>query len=199
MMGMAVLGNIATFATLGVVVLFAERNLGVTPSVFGLLMMGAGVGGLAGGLGAARVERAIGARGIGVGCGLGSAAAFLALATTSSPVVFALAISAIAGVTAAWCVVAVSIRQRIVPDELRGRVGATYRAVAWAGMPVGTLLGGFLAHGAGLRSAFWLSAVLSLGICAIALSRSFRIEPAHSKSDAKRSAGAVVSPVPAAG
>jgi len=198
MMAMAVLGNVATFATLGVVVLFAQRNLGVTPSTFGLLMMGAGVGGLAGGLGAARLERAVGARGIGVGCGLGSAAAFAALATTSSPVVFTLAIAAIAGVTAAWCVEAVTIRQRIVPDELRGRVGATYRAVAWAGMPLGTLAGGFLASGFGLRGVFWLSAALSLGICAVALSRSFGIEPSYAGSDAKRTVGAGVVVLPAA-
>ncbi len=49
-----------------------------------------------------------------------------------------------------------------VPAELRGRVFGVTRAAAWAAMPLGTLLAGFLAQGLGLRPAFLIMGVLFL-------------------------------------
>ena len=53
-----------------------------------------------------------------------------------------------------WNVVTVSLRQRIVPERLLGRLNASYRLVAWGTMPVGAALGGVLAEVFGLRSVF---------------------------------------------
>ena len=48
----------------------------------------------------------------------------------------------------------VSLRQRIVPDHLLGRVNAGYRLLAWGTMPLGALLGGVLGELIGLRGVF---------------------------------------------
>ncbi len=50
-----------------------------------------------------------------------------------------------------WNVVTVSLRQRIVPDRLLGRLNASYRLVAWGTMPLGAAAGGVLAELFGLR------------------------------------------------
>ena len=64
-----------------------------------------------------------------------------------------------------WNVIAVSTRQRIVPEHLMGRVQASYRLVAWGALPVGAGLGGVLAEVIGLRGTFvcaWVFTVLLL-------------------------------------
>jgi MFS family permease len=63
-----------------------------------------------------------------------------------------------------WNVVTVSLRQRIVPERLLGRLNASYRLVAWGTMPVGAALGGLLAETFGLRSVFAVTACLSLAL-----------------------------------
>ena len=62
-----------------------------------------------------------------------------------------------------WNVVTVSLRQRIVPERLLGRLNASYRLVAWGTMPLGAALGGVLAEVFGLRSVFAVTAVIALG------------------------------------
>jgi MFS family permease len=63
-----------------------------------------------------------------------------------------------------WNVVTVSLRQRIVPERLLGRLNASYRLVAWGTMPLGAALGGVLAEVFGLRSVFVVTAVIALGL-----------------------------------
>lgn len=56
----------------------------------------------------------------------------------------------------------ISLRQRIVPDRLQGRVNAMARALAVSGTPVGALLGGVLVGPFGVRGAFLILAALAL-------------------------------------
>ena len=53
-----------------------------------------------------------------------------------------------------------SLRQRIVPDHLLGRVNAGYRLVAWGTMPLGAALGGVVAARFSLTTAFWTSTAI---------------------------------------
>ena len=64
--------------------------------------------------------------------------------------------------TIGWNVITVSLRQRIVPDHLLGRVNAGYRLMAWGTMPLGAALGGFVGERWGLEAVFWTSAALSV-------------------------------------
>ena len=60
-----------------------------------------------------------------------------------------------------WNVITVSLRQRIVPDHLLGRVNAGYRLLAWGTMPLGAALGGIVGERWGLDAVFWTRAALS--------------------------------------
>jgi predicted MFS family arabinose efflux permease len=58
----------------------------------------------------------------------------------------------------------ISLRQRLTPDALLGRVNATRRVFVFGSIPIGALAGGFLGESLGLRTA------LVAGACMIALS-----------------------------
>ena len=61
-----------------------------------------------------------------------------------------------------WNVITVSLRQRITPDHLLGRLNATYRLFAWGVMPIGALLGGIVAELFGVRAVFLVSSLVML-------------------------------------
>ena len=63
---------------------------------------------------------------------------------------------------AVWNVITVSLRQRITPDRLLGRLNSGYRLVAWGTMPLGAAAGGLLERVLGLRAVFAVMAVLTL-------------------------------------
>ena len=47
-----------------------------------------------------------------------------------------------AGIT--WNIVSVSLRQRLIPDALRGRVNSLYRLLAWGMIPLGIAAAGWV-------------------------------------------------------
>ncbi|MFI0926328.1 MFS transporter [Streptomyces sp. NPDC021012] len=53
----------------------------------------------------------------------------------------------------------VSLRQRLTPAPLLGRVNATFRFLAWGSMPLGALAGGLVGQYASVRAALWTGAV----------------------------------------
>ncbi|KFF59811.1 MFS transporter, partial [Cryobacterium sp. MLB-32] len=63
-----------------------------------------------------------------------------------------------------WNVITVSLRQRITPNELLGRVNSVYRLLAWGTMPIGAATGGLLAQWLGLQTMFGIMGLLTLGL-----------------------------------
>jgi MFS family permease len=61
-----------------------------------------------------------------------------------------------------WSVVAVTLRQRLVPDHLFGRVNAVYRWCSWGAAPLGAFLGAAVADRFGLRAPWFLGAAVVL-------------------------------------
>jgi MFS family permease len=61
-----------------------------------------------------------------------------------------------------WNIVTVTMRQRIVPPELLGRVNSVYRMLGWGLMPVGALVGGFIAAVAGLRAPYLVAGLITI-------------------------------------
>ena len=51
-----------------------------------------------------------------------------------------------------------SLRQRLVPDRLRGRVGSVFALLELGGAAVGTLPGGLLAGATSLTTPYWVAA-----------------------------------------
>jgi predicted MFS family arabinose efflux permease len=66
-----------------------------------------------------------------------------------------------------WNVLTVALRQRLIPDHLLGRVGASYRFLVYIGMPFGALLGGLLADAYGIRAALAVAGTALLATAAL--------------------------------
>jgi MFS family permease len=155
---MAGIINLMAFGVIAIWVLYVQDEIGLGDVAFGMLLATFGVGGLVGALGSAVVSRMIGQ-----GTTLLMAVTLLtvsmgSMAFTSSPVVV-FAAGVLVGIgLGMWNVVAISLRQSLTPDELRGRVAATARMVAWGTQPLGALAGGVVANALGLRAPFLLAA-----------------------------------------
>ncbi|MDQ3449293.1 MAG: hypothetical protein M3432_09000 [Chloroflexota bacterium] len=90
-----------------------------------------------------------------------------------------------------WNVVTVSLRQRIIPDRLLGRVNSGYRLLAWGTQPLGALLGGVIGQLLGLQAVFILAgAVTLLLLVARATIKDEAIDAAEAQGDREASATA---------
>ncbi|MGC5311731.1 hypothetical protein [Micromonospora zamorensis] len=67
---------------------------------------------------------------------------------------------------ALWNIVANSLRQRLTPPTLQGRVASTTLFVAAGGNCVGALLGGLLAARFGITAPYWVGLVVAIGVSA---------------------------------
>lgn len=80
----------------------------------------------------------------------------LVIAATSNAIVAAGALAAYIFYAVVWNVAAASLTQRLIPDNLRGRVGSVNRLLGLSGLTAGALLGGMLAASLGLAAPFWI-------------------------------------------
>jgi MFS family permease len=138
--------------------------MGLSEPAYGALLTATAAGGLLGSLVAERVERRIGRARSLVLTLVGGAVLVGAPAATVNPVLIGAAFF-VGGVTIAiWNVITVSLRQRVTPDRLLGRLNSAYRLLAWGSRPLGAVAGGVLAEVFGLRAVFAVMAVLTLGL-----------------------------------
>ena len=142
-------------------VLLATQTLHVGTGGYGLLWTAAAIGSVLGGLVNPAITRRLGllpsltvamAAFAALDAGIGLAPDFAVAAALMACNGFFVTM---------WNVVTVTMRQRIVPAELLGRVNSVYRMLGWGLMPLGALAGGFIAHAAGLRAAYIVGGVLS--------------------------------------
>jgi MFS family permease len=82
-------------------------------------------------------------------------------AFTTEPLVVAVSFLMTGLMLVVFNVVAVSLRQRIVPEQLLGRVSASHRLLAWGTLPVGALFGGLAGEVLGLRPTFLLAGLVA--------------------------------------
>jgi MFS family permease len=152
------LSNLAGTAWLAVLPLYAVTPgpMDLSESGFGLLLTAGAIGAVLGSLVAAPVERRLGRTATLAGAmGLYSVT-MVAPALTTSPW-WVGAAGVLGGTSVIWNVITVSLRQRIAPDGLLGRVNAGYRLLAWGTMPLGAGLGGLLGGWLGVRDVFWVA------------------------------------------
>jgi MFS family permease len=154
-------GNIAT----AIVVLYLIRELGFTPETLGITFSLGAIGYIVGAFSANRL-----AKRFGVGPTIwgstfigGPALLILYLAPRELAVPIAAGAFALTSWTGAvYNINQVSFRQAVTPGRMQGRMNATMRFIVWGTIPIGTIVGGFLAEMIGLRSTILVGAIGSL-------------------------------------
>jgi MFS family permease len=141
-------------------VLLATQTLHLDTRGYGLLLAGAALGSVLGGLVNARVVARIGSLPALLAALSTNVVLFLALGLSPDATVLGLLLAANGFVTTLWNIVTVSLRQQIVPAELLGRVNSVYRMLGWGLIPPGALAGGLVAHGLGIRAGYPIAGAL---------------------------------------
>ncbi|MFC7613986.1 MFS transporter [Actinokineospora soli] len=154
--------NFASSATYAVLVLYALGDMGLSETGFGWLLTTVAVGSVAGSVVAERVERVLGLRRALLVALVASVVLIAVPAATADPIAVGVAFFVGGAAVMVLNVAMVSLRQRLTPDALRGRVTSGHRLVAWGGKPLGALAGGVVAELLGLRAVFAVMALVAL-------------------------------------
>lgn len=161
------------YAVRGVYIFYATRNLHLDALQIGLVLAIGGLAAVPGGLLADRVAARLGT-GPAIWSGWlveGAALFLLPLAATLPAIPLLVAAQAIGGLAGTvanvnqW-----SLRQRVTPDHLQGRVTASHRFLVYGAFPLGALLGGLLVTRIGMQPALLLGA-LGATLCPLWLLR----------------------------
>lgn len=149
--------NMATMFGDAIFVKYAADELGVTGRGYGFLLSLMAIGSIVGGFVGDRIAKRLGAP-------LAMIASFGVFSTVGLiyyfmphiwSVAIAVSVMGLAGTT--WNIVTVSLRQRIIPAELFGRVNSVYRLIGTGSISLGALIGGQIAYSNGLRSPYLAS------------------------------------------
>ncbi|MDQ3881424.1 MAG: MFS transporter [Chloroflexota bacterium] len=155
------------FTNLGfaVILIYAYREVGLTPATVGFAFSIGNVGVLVAALLSSRVPRWIGTGPAIVWSTIVFAPSLLliAIAPKDTFVPFFIASGLLGGAgSVVYNVTQVSFRQAITPERMQGRMNATMRFIVWGTIPIGSLAGGALATVFDLRTAIWVAAIGAL-------------------------------------
>jgi predicted MFS family arabinose efflux permease len=163
-------GNFCEAMALSLLVLFARQVLGVGGVGYGVLLAAMAAGGVVGGIFSAKVVHRLGARTVAIAVEVISPAAWLAIAAFGRNMIVVVAMFTVFSLALSmWNVVSMSTRQRLVPNELLGRVVSASRMLAYGATPLGALAGGFVASEYGLIAPWLVGGVLSLLVAVVSL------------------------------
>jgi MFS family permease len=156
--------NITLTATTAVLVLLARERLHLGSVGYGTLFTCEAAGGILGAVFGDRLIRRVTATWtIRVGL-LIEAGLHLTLATTRDAYVAGFMMFLFGVHASLWSIVAASLRQRLTPPEMLGRVGSTNLFIAAGGNCVGALLGGAFASAFGITAPYWIAFVVAVGV-----------------------------------
>ena len=152
--------NLAFMAHFSVFVLFATGPMGMSRAGYGLLLASSALGGIAGARAGPVLERTFGTPP--AACSARSSSSARRSPCRRSPPASRSTSPLIAASfgSVVWNVITVSLRQRITPDRLMGRMNSAYRLLGWGTMPIGAALGGAIAEVVGLRATFIITSLM---------------------------------------
>lgn len=172
--------NITWGAGWSVLVLYSLDHLHMGEIGFGLLTSAAAVGGLVGTAAFGWIESTFALATVMRVCLLLEVITHLSLALVTRGWM-AMVIMVMFGAYAfVWSTVSQTVRQRVTPTELQGRVGSVYLVAGFGGLVVGQGLGGWIAEAWGLTAPFWFAFVgsgLTLALVWRSLARIAVAEP----------------------
>ncbi|WP_435644226.1 MFS transporter [Streptomyces sp. H49] len=151
-------------ATFSMLVLLSERTLRLGETGYGLLLAAGSVGAVAGSWLAPRAADRLPTVRLARWSLAGSGAAYVILGLVRRPELTALALAVNGVFMMGWNIPVMSLRQRLTPEDLQGRVMSVSRLCSWGSMPVGATLGGLLAAALSVPAVFVVcGGVLVLG------------------------------------
>lgn len=158
--------NLASTAVFAVLVLYvvAPGPLGLDGVGFGLLTTAIAVGTVVGTLLASRIEQLLGRANLFVACILSLLVSDVVWIVIPQPILIGIVLALSSTVGGAFNVVFGSIRQRIVPNHLLGRVMASFRVISWGSLPIGALLGGIIGQTFGLPAVFIAAGAIHIAL-----------------------------------
>ncbi len=156
--------NLTLTGALAVLVLLARERLHLGSVGYGLLFTCAAAGGLLGSVIGDRLIAWVTATwtirvGLMIEAGL-----HLVLATSRSPYLVGIAWFAFGVHAMLWTIVGTSLRQRLTPPAMLGRVGSTNLFIAAGGNCVGALIAGGLAHRFGITAPYWAGFAVAVAV-----------------------------------
>jgi predicted MFS family arabinose efflux permease len=138
------------------------RVMHLPPALFGVVMGIANVG-MVGAFVSQPMQKLVGERGaLGSAVAISAVGKLMYLASYLSPIgAVALGRLLITFAGPLYEVTQQTYRVAFVPEPLMGRVAAAFRAVTWATLPVGSLMGGILATTIGVQHAIFIGSTIS--------------------------------------
>jgi predicted MFS family arabinose efflux permease len=157
--------NLAGAASSSVFVVYAVGHgsaLGLSPAGFGLLLSLSAGGSVAGALLVRVATATLGQRALLTVNTVTQALLILVPVLTHELTAIGVAYAIGGFGVALWNVATVSLRQRLVPEHLLGRVVSTHRLISWGSLALGALAGGILAQSVGMVPLFWVAGAVTL-------------------------------------
>ncbi len=152
------------FGSMGfaILVLFAVRELDLTPGELGLAFAIGNIGFLGGAFASSRLAKPLGLGRTIIGSAVvfGAAGFLYPFATPAAAMPLIVGAGLLPGLgSVVYNVNQVSLRQAITPERMQGKMNATMRFIVWGTMPIGSFIGGALGGAIGLRPTLWVAAI----------------------------------------
>ena len=133
-------------AATATMVLFIIKELDLAPRYFGVILTIQGLGALLGAIVAPKASKRFG-RSIMMTLGITGSSVLILIQGFSPNIYIFVALATLGGFSIAqWNILLMATYQTIIPNELYGRIHGTRRTLVWGLMPIGSLVGGVLAH-----------------------------------------------------
>jgi MFS family permease len=158
--------NVTLAAAIAVLVLLARERLHVGSVGYGALFTCMAAGTVLGSAVGDRVIRRVTATWtIRIGLVV-EACTHLTLALATNVYVVGAVMAAFGVHAALWTIVGSSLRQRLTPEHMIGRVSSATLFISFGGNSIGALLGGFLAGAFGITAPYWIGFVVAVIVAA---------------------------------
>jgi MFS family permease len=149
-------------------VLFIIKELELPQQLFGVILTIQGIGAITGAFLAPRLSKKFG-RSYVMTFGITSSSVVLLLQGFSPNIYIFVALATFGGFAISqWNILLMATYQTVIPNELYGRIHGTRRTLVWGMMPIGSLLGGVLAHYS-LRLPMYVGGVIATTIAFLSI------------------------------
>lgn len=149
--------NITWAAPWGVLVLYATEHLHMGAVGYGMLTTASAAGGLLSTMAFGWLERHISFATLMRVCLSLEVVMHLAFALTTEGWLALVIMGGFGAYAFVWGTISTTVRQRVVPNEMQGRVSALHMVCVFGGMVVGQALGGLIAQLWGLTAPWWFA------------------------------------------